>query len=670
MNVVRQSIRLASSVLSIFLLMLVIQYLSISQKNTPLGTDAQFELKISQMASDKNDLVNDLNLISEKNNSVLIKVISNIDDYEESIDIIWFGNREPLPVDIVIDNQIIDWLDWRMDGHLIEAKDMGTRPLYGVYSVKDSAQMRSDLEDWTISNGFQITWLARPSFVKLLSIYFVQNGIGNAVIASLMLLLTTIISWFIIYSKTRAYRLLGGVGIKRLHLEDTIEILKLCSSGSIVALVLVIGFIVVKKGVKQVILILFPSLLSICCLNILLAAMVWAISNIASPKSEYIGKRTIPLKQFAYLGTGIRILTVILALLVLPTTLTSAYILQRLSKEHALWENMQKNVRLSFGDIDVLETDENLPKVEMFFDEMENSHNLQMSLVIDKSILLSEEKMDGYDHIIITDKAWINSFDIGINEAGEGGSLSLIDFNEIAEPLKNFLEKQLPLWTKNGEVLPDGVGFYEYKGEKFLALPPNVGWGSETIQAENPLVILVDNSAKTLKTKGFLLYAASSGNVVFADEEVLKRGLEKYKMDSSVVSIDSIADVALEQAQKFRKEAFYYVVACILILTTMILLGVLSAQLWCNENVKKIFILYTFGYGSNAIVDSEIKKSISNIVFTIIIGSGVSYIVKRSNAILLFGVDVCIFVLYIIGTLVSYHVGVKKIFRMVSNRNY
>ena len=665
---IKKSIRMTSFTLSMFLLILVLQYLSITQKNMPFGTDIQFEMDVFQMDSNKEELVNDLNAITEKNHSVLVKVITNTNNYKESKDIIWFGNKEPIPIDISIAGKKIDWIDFSMEGHLIDSKEIGNRPLYGIYSVKDNMQMKQDLENWANNNGLQIHWLSPPSFAKTFSTYLLQNGIGNTVITASMLLLSAIVSWFVVHSKTRAYRLLGGIGLNKLHWEDTLEILKLCLSGSCVAWGIMIGIFVAKQGIKQVTLILFPSLVATAFLYAVITMVIWTISHIVSPKAEHIGKREIPLRHFAQLSLIIRIITIVLALMILPTTITSAYIFQQLSNEHALWKTMQQNVRLSFGDIDSLETEETLPKVELFFDEMNNRNNLQMSLVIDKSILLSKEELGSYDHIIITDQAWINSFNIGINDIREGGMLSSVNFNDISEPLKKYLEEQLPLWTKTGEVIPNGMSFYEYEGDKFLALPPNVGWGAETVQSENPLVILVDNAAEVLKTKGFLLYAASSGNVIFSDTEILKEGLEKYKLNSAVVSIDSIADAALEQAQKFGKEAVYYIIACILILVTMILLGILSAQLWCGANTKKIFVLHTFGYDYKYITSPIIKKEIIIVVFILIIVSLVFSVLNRNNIILFAFVSLCIAILYGLGTVMAYQIGMRRNFKMISNR--
>ena len=105
----------------------------------------------------------------------------------------------------------------------------------------------------------------------------------------------------------------------------------------------------------------------------------------------------------------------------------------------------------------------------------------------------------------------------------------------------------------------------------------------------------MDNPVQSLSTLGFMLPACSSGNVVFPNENLLRAELAKTPVKDYVVSIDTIADVAFSQAQKFAKEAVFYVIACVLILVSMIFAGILTAQLWVSENRKRIFTLHTFG---------------------------------------------------------------------------
>ncbi|CAM5256966.1 hypothetical protein LSPH24S_02470 [Lysinibacillus sphaericus] len=109
------------------------------------------------------------------------------------------------------------------------------------------------------------------------------------------------------------------------------------------------------------------------------------------------------------------------------------------------------------------------------------------------------------------------------------------------------------------------------------------------MQAENPLVILIDGHLTDIvKTKGFLISLASSGNIVFFDEDHLQAALANSVMKSSITSINGIADVALETAQRFKQQYVYYIVAGLLIFVTMLLTAVLNGRLWAGTNGKRL----------------------------------------------------------------------------------
>ena len=666
---IKHSIRLTSFILALFTLLLIFQHTMLEQQELPFDTTEQFELNISDSNMPKEKLIDSLNELTSRNKGVLVKVATDPENYENKKDIIWFGTKEPISKNMIVDNQKICWLDSKLKGKLISSTDIETRPLYGIYAMQGSNKFKNEITQWADESGITISWLSHPSALKSIYSNLIHNGIGNAIITAFLLFLTTLIAWFVTHAKARTIRLLGGISGKRIHTEDTISIMKIVTSGFLIAWIAILGYIAFINGIKQIPLIILQSFISLILLLLLSGFFTVVISVLVRPKTEHIAYRKIPLKKFRQLGTAARIMSIILALLIIPSTINSAYILQQLSKEYSLWENMQSNVSLSFGDIDSLETEEMLPNIETFFNDMEQKNNLSLSLVIDKSILLNKEEYGGYDHLIITDKAWVDSFDIGVNNEKKGGKLTEINFEKLGESLQGFLNTQLPLWTKTGEVQPEGIGFYEFTGEKFLALPANIGYGGSTIQAQNPLVILVDNPTSILKMKGFMLYAASSGNVVFPDEDVLRLALSDSPIKEYVVSIDTIADVALEQAQKFGKEAVFYIMACILIFIAMIFAGIMNAQLWVDSNKKRIFTLHTFGKTYNEIIQSSFMKELIIAVLTIIIGCIISFMIRHPNPITLIVVAFAITFLYGIGNLVAYQVCIRQVFYQMSRRN-
>lgn len=664
----RHSIRLTSFILALFVFILIFQNAIVKQQRLPFNTKEQFTLNISNTSATKEELIFELDNIADKYNAVLVKVVTDPNNYENKKDIIYFGNGKPDDNDIVVKNDKIYWLDSKLKGEIVSSQQIENRPLYGTYSMNQDENMKKEISQWAYDNGISIEWSIEPPLIKSIYYNLVHNGIGNVILTAFLLFVSSLISWFVLHAKGRSIRLLGGVNSKKIHIEDTVTISRLFVLSFIMALVTFLGYVGITKGINQIPLVTILSVIVLVAMILASYIITFLISVIVKPKIKLIASRTIPLKKFNQLGTVTRIISIFLALLIIPSTLTSAYILQQLSKEYSLWEKMQNNVSLSFGDLDSLGTDKMLPSVDKFFQDMENNANFSLSLVIDKSILLNNEEYGGYDHIIIADKSWVSSFDIGIETNKAGGKLEKKTLNLLDKPLQDFLVAQMPLWTKTKEVKPKGIDFYEFSGNKFLALPPNVGYGGSTVQAKHPLVILVDKPTETLNVLGFLLPACSSGNIVFPNEELLRTELNKSSIKEFVISIDTIADVALEQAQKFAKEAVFYVIACILIFVSMVFAGILTAQLWVSSNKKRIFTLHTFGKTYKEIIGQTFIHDLAAVILTIIVGCLVSFFIRHPEIATLSFVAVFILLLYGISSTVSYQIYARQAFYKVSSR--
>ncbi|WDV46296.1 hypothetical protein PV797_01045 [Clostridiaceae bacterium M8S5] len=666
---IKRAIQLSSFICAVVVSLLVFFYISNSQHRTIFGTTNQFILNVSKSNVTKDETISELNKIVKRNSAVLVKVVVDPKNYENKKDIIWFGMKEPEPKGIVINNQKISWFNPLFKGEMISSSDMGIRPLYGTYSFKGGKAFQEELEKWTESNGLEILWIPNRPFLKVIISYLLFNGIGNTVLASFLLLLTTLITWFVTRAKSRAIRLLGGVNVAKIHLEDTNTIIGLMLPSFLIGLIASLGYVGFMGGIQQVKLVALQTLLTSFIVFLITSCVVIIFSIIASPKSQHIAFRQMPLKRFNLLSKVNHVIIIVLALIVIPTMITAAIITHKLSKEHALWESMQKYVRLSFNDLDTLETEKMLPEVESFFNDMYNANNLQLSFVVDKAILLTKEDMGDYDHIVVTDRAWVKSLGIGVNEKGTSGKLVSKQFKDLHPPLLNFLNAQLAIWMKSKEMQPKDLKFFEYVGTKFLALPPNVGIGAETVQAKRPLVILVDNPVAMFKLKGFLLNVASSGNVVFPNEKQLRTSLSTSPIKPYVNSIDGIVDIALEMAQKFRNESLYYVMACVLILIAMVFAGILRAQLWAGANQKSIFTLHAFGRSYTAIIKPVLSKELRNTTIMIILGTLAVFIIMHQVPSVLIAVAVSIAFLYGCGSLIAYRLCAIQAFHQASHRH-
>lgn len=247
-------------------------------------------------------------------------------------------------------------------------------------------------------------------------------------------------------------------------------------------------------------------------------------------------------------------------------------------------------------------------------------------------------------------------------------SLIPIGFDDIHAELKDFLSKQLPIWTNTGEIQPEGMGFCEFNGDSFLVLPPNASYGNSTIQAKNPLIILVEEPVKTLKVSSFLLPMSSSGNIVFKNEDVLRSVLNESPLMEKISSIDSFTEGALKYAQLFKQESFYYFAACALCLVSMGAAGIMSAQLWIGENRKRIFTLHTAGIKYSAIILPVLRKEVIVAVCTVLVGGIVVYSIRHPEPLLLLLSSAVLFLMYVLLNFVGYIFFSKREFLQMSFR--
>ena len=664
---IKQSIRLAGCILALFALILCFKHSHMMQEEKPLDTTERFNITVLSTNISKDRLVNELNALVNRYSAVLVKVVPNQDNYDSQKDIVWFGHRLPDGTSPRIRDNRISWLEPSAGGELIHSSDMGVRPLYGSYSMRGNAEFKAALIEWCNKNEMSIDFYKQYPLPAVFLGYLVQHGIGNAVLISFFLFLTTVIVWFVTHAKSRALRLLGGIPLLRIHAEDTLALVCLASQGFFAGCAAFFIYLGIVSGIDQLPIMLRPFILAAITFIAVSAGVVLLISVFVQPKAKHLSLRKIPLKQFRLLGRISLIFSIVLALMVVPATIAMASAYKALSNDYASWGSLKDAVGISYNDVSGLYNDHWMPTVERFFSRMSDEDNLYVSMAIDKAIALDPDELGKYDHIVVTDRAWVEATAFEA-DSDIADSLTPIDFDDIHAGLKSFLSNQLPIWTNTGEIQPEGMGFYEFNGGSFLVLPPNASSGSGTIQAKNPLIILVDDSVKTLKISSFLLPMSSSGNVVFKNEAVLRAALNDSPLMEKISSVDSFTEGALKYAQLFQQESFYYYAACALCLVSMGTAGIMSAQLWIGENRKRIFTLHTAGIPYSAVIMPVVRKEALAAACTVLAGGLIVYSVRHPQLPFLLLSSVVLFLLYILLNFAGYILFSKREFLQMSFR--
>lgn len=663
---IKNTIRFASFLLALFIFITFFQFTIAKQQKLPFHTNEQFDLNLGESKLEKHKIIEQLNEMTIRHKAILVKVTTDPNDYKNNKDIVWFGDKQPDNDNVIIIKNNIKWLDSNLKGHLISSDQIHAIPLYGVYAMKRDNSFKIEVSNWAESNGISITWIKSISTKAFLTSYL-YNGMGNAVITAFLLFISIIITWFVKNAKNRSIRLQGGVPLNRIHKEDSITILKLSLSGFIVSFLVSLTYIVLSNDSRQISLIIIDSIRIPVLLCIITYLLTLLFSFIVRPKTTDIASRKIPLHKFRMLGIGIRVISILLAILIIPTTVFFAIIAQGFSQDYSIWNDIHNDVTISIGEFEPLMTSVMLPEVHDFFKQMDNKHNISLSYILDRGIGLNKDELNEYDHIIIVDQSWLATFDVGVQTQKKNGMLRKIDFHSLSKPLQDLLNGQMPLLTSTKEIHPKGLDYYTFKGNKFLALSPNDEIGGKLMQTKNPLVILVD-SVDVLNIKGFLLPALSSGNLIFKNQELLTSYIHDSPINEYISSIDSIASTALGQAQMFHQEAVYYFMACIFIFIAMIVANIMNAQLWVNTNKKRIFILHTFGQPYHKIIRSSIYKDMTSILIAIFLGTVLSYLSGHTTVFILIPIVIFITVVNTLSNIFAYQRCVRSAFHRISRR--
>lgn len=660
-------VRLCSIVVVILIFILSSQMIQHDQKYRPFDSDINVELSTADTTTDKKLLIKQLNYIINKNSGSMYKQVVGKDNLEHERNIVWFGDKKPDSGNIILSGNNVDWLSDGLNGSLIHSNDMGDIPLSGDYSI--SKNVKSDLDIWANKNNIQLNYFKTARGIKRLYLNLIANPIGNLLISMYLLILTIFLMYFFLKAKERAIKLLSGVDKLKILKYDIIFLSKNMIIGAIVGMLVTSSYFFIKKGLGNFILIFKAATVGIVIIQIGIILCIIILSFVVEPKVKYIANREIPLNKFKYLANLLKLFAILFAVAVLVDTVSLATISRKMGNEYLSWSNIKDNFRLSFSTLDELYQESNISEVKNFISNMQNDGSMSISLAIDESIEMSNElRESGFDHIAFINKSWLNIIDVGIENQGKNGRLERYNFEDISPLLKTFLKKQLPLLIDENEIKTENLNYYVFRGEKMGILAPNTGDADALLTAKNPLIIVMENPAKELNIKGFIIPALSTGNIIFSDKNILDKNLDKNILKNYVISVDGIADLALKRAQDFREQFISYIIATITLFVSIVFTAMLGAKIWAYKNRKRIYIMNTNGLSFYEIIFGDLIKDLLLSIISIF-GAGLLTLLIKKISINIVGIVIILIIpVFFLSILMAYRIFAKIEFTKVVQR--
>lgn len=195
--------------------------------------------------------------------------------------------------------------------------------------------------------------------------------------------------------------------------------------------------------------------------------------------------------------------------------------------------NVEGIVQINYKEIDYVCDNEELALESVrIFNDMQSNENILLSFVVDSSIEIEKKILGGYDHLVVVNPQWIERF-------GDLSKLKQVIFEDLTIGMRDFLVDQMPMWTKEGNVFPDGVNLYEYNSP-LLAFPFMVGEAVDALVSEKSLLIMIENPVTIMNESSFLIPLSSSGNLIFTDQQELQENINNSAIKPYVSRISDI----------------------------------------------------------------------------------------------------------------------------------
>lgn len=664
----RIPLRIAALLFSLVTALTVLQLLQISQDRFPSNTTARFELSTGASQTSKDELVSGLNRIAETSDVVLVKASASATSQSTERDLIYFGATKPEGPGPVIRDEDISWLTGRT-GRLIPAASMGQAPITGEYATTGGEEFFSALSKWATQHQVEFRIIPDRSIAKWAFLMATNSGLGAAWIASIVLIACVTLAWFVLQSRTRSLQLLGGVPPQRIHLEDNVRLAFRVATWAAIGAVLMCGYVAFYHGVQHVKTVL-PSFVTLLLVGLLLVFLANAVfSFIARPTVEAIRTRTPAYRTFARVSRVLQVLSLIMVMVVLPTTVGLAQLAAKTVREGNVWEQFGDSVTVSVASFDFVDTGEGADAAQRFFEQSESAGIMEISARLDSMIDLSNEDLSGYDAVAVVNPGFLATLGVGVGTDGSKGSLAPIAPSSLSPQTRQLLADQFSIWVRPGVDPTTVYELYQYDGPGLLTFDQNVGRGGDAESITNPLVVLVREPAQKLKANGFLMNLMSTGNLFFTDGAKTRELLAQHGLFSEVSSIDRFADVVLTSTQQIKTEMLLYLGAAALLLTCIAATAWQSALIWTERNRRRIFTLRTAGQSFAQISSSARRRDLISAALGLIIGSLVALFAAKFSGPIYVGIAALLaLALYAGIAVVSYAIAATRAFSAVVHR--
>ncbi|MFT0846161.1 hypothetical protein VR010_00205 [Actinomycetaceae bacterium L2_0104] len=356
--------------------------------------------------------------------------------------------------------------------------------------------------------------------------------------------------------------------------------------------------------------------------------------------------------------------------MVLPFALIYTDSARQAQHEAIRWAAAKGTVRVSVSaqTLEAGHAEEYESRLSELLTQSDAAGNLALSFSLDQVVQLSAQEMGPYDHIVVTNPRFLTLFS---NDGSPGSDRSssitndLVPLNaqEIAPAVMNSLEENMNMWSAPGADALAGAHLYTTaSGSPAFPAIGDQRDASNPVQAERPLIVVIDKPADALAIEGVLEAFVANGQIVFTDADELRSAMSEFGLEAYFTSIDNVADQILDSAHLFAQQARLGIISIALASGTLIVALVQSAGIWAEQNRRTIFARHSTGHTYRRITGHRVTLEALLLTFTAGVAGGASIAVFNVQPITTALIITGLLTIYITATYLSYQAATRRSF--------
>lgn len=673
----RRLVRIISVFISLFVLALLLIQIEVSEPTRPFHTIAYTQASFPHSHDSVNVLVKKLNKKMQETGTTSYLTVPDQKDGVNGVRSYWLGARPSHSLTGAAWGTLdLSWMRLGRYGTLEPLNNIGTRSPAGTYSFSTLSACRYFSVLAPKLGGQSVMCQVTPFRGWALFPSGYVDGPTELLSFVALLLLGICFVWAYdgSLSRSQAIRLQAGTSLGRICWQDSSHLIALQIIPFMVVWIISCIYIsITRRHMRPILNWTLASFLSILLMMIFLGLVCALATFILHPRVLQLARRQNNLLVLAGGTETLTVLCLAFSLVATSIGLSTVAVASRQRQSALVWSHastaLKVQLRTTVGK--PVPLDDYHPFIRRMLAEgstafslSDGNHFIDQSRTKPQMAGISEAGGNlslpgGYDDVVIVDRNYLQL--LGISSS---------NMRKIPVPRLHtvFLDDVIST-EKDQFVKSFNVRDHLYRWtspQPFPALGFQGGLSGSIVSSRHPLIILMNSASDRQITEG-LDMDLFNGNLIFTDRIGLTAAVHNSpKIRNNVVSIDSVSDAAMQEAQSWGAIALQAFVGAILALAIVVLTAIQAAILWAQRKRTRIFVQHTYGYSYWQISSWRILVT----VVLLIIGIGIVAALSDMWNTTYFGLPVVagILVIYGVCAVIADLLACRMVFEHVAHR--